>query len=67
MKLSPQYVVNERGERTGVILSPEEYRQLLDALEDRLDAEDLDEAAQQETEFIPYSRVREQLKDVVRD
>ena len=62
MDLKPQYVVNGRGEQTGVLLSIEEYRRILDALEDQLDAADLDEAAATETEFVPYDKVRQQLR-----
>ena len=62
MKLNPHYVVNDRGEQTAVVLTVEEYRRLLEALEDRLDAEDLDEAASTETEFVPYDQARKQLR-----
>ena len=62
MKLKPQYVVNDRGEQTGVFLSIEEYRRILEAIEDQLDTLDLDEAAGSETEFVPYDKVRENLR-----
>ena len=62
MKLNPQYVVNGKGEQTGVLLSVEEYRRILEALEDQLDAADLDEAAAGETDFAPHDQVRDQLR-----
>ncbi len=62
MKLSPQFVVNERGEQTGVLLPIEEYRKVLDVLEDRLDAIDLDEAMREERELVPYDEVKAELQ-----
>ena len=62
MKPQPQYVVNDRGERRGVLLTLEEYQRLLDALEDQLDAADLDEAVRAEEGFVPYDQVREGLR-----
>lgn len=63
MKLHPQYVVNGRGERAAVILPMDEYRSMLEALEDQLDAADLDEAVAGETEFVPYEQARAELRD----
>ena len=63
MKLHPQYVVNGRGERTAVILPMGDYRAVIDALEDQLDAADLDEAVAAETEFVPYEQARGELRD----
>ena len=61
MKLNAQYIVNERGERTAVLLPLDEYRRILEAIEDQLDAADLDEAVAAETDFIPYEQARKQL------
>jgi hypothetical protein len=61
MKLHPQFLVDERGDRKGVLLSVEEYEKLLDTVEDRLDAADLD-AVVEDQEFVPYEQVREQLR-----
>ena len=63
MKLHPQYVVNGRGERTAVILPVDDYRSIIEALEDQLDAADLDEAVAGETEFAPYEQARGGLRD----
>jgi len=62
MKLSPRFVVDEHGQRTAVLLPVEEYDQLLEALEDRLDAADLEDAVREEPEFVPYERTRDQLR-----
>ncbi|MFQ5489401.1 MAG: hypothetical protein ACE5GE_01660 [Phycisphaerae bacterium] len=63
MKLHPQYVVNGRGERTAVVIPVDEYRSMIEALEDQLDAADLDEAVGSETEFVPYDQARGELRD----
>ncbi len=62
MKLHPQYVTDDSGERTGVILPLEEFRRMVEALEDQLDATDLDDAVAKEKDFVPYDRVREDLR-----
>jgi len=62
VKLHPQFIVDDRGERKSVVLSVEEYRTLLEIVEDQLDAADLDQASAVETDFTPYSQVRGDLK-----
>ena len=62
MKLHPQYVTDNNGERTGVILPLEEFRRMVEVLEDQLDATDLDDAAAKEKDFVPYDQVREDLR-----
>ena len=62
MKLHPQYVTDDSGERTGVILPLEEFHRMVEALEDQLDAADLDDAVAKEKDFVPYDRVREDLR-----
>ena len=62
MKPQPQYVVDDRGERRAVLLTLEEYQRLLDALEDQLDAADLDEAVGAGEGLVPYDQVREGLR-----
>jgi PHD/YefM family antitoxin component YafN of YafNO toxin-antitoxin module len=61
MKPQPQYVVDDQGERRAVLLTIEEYQRLLDALEDQLDATDLDEAVRAGEGLVPYDQVREGL------
>lgn len=62
MKLSPKFVVDEGGERTAVLLPLDQYHALLGAVEDRLDAIDLEEAVNESPDLIPYEQVREQLR-----
>ena len=62
MKLHPQYVTDDTAERTGVILPLEEFRRMVEALEDQLDAADLDDAVAKEKDFVAYDRVRQDLR-----
>ena len=43
MTLRPQYVVDEKGRRRSVLLSIEEYRELLERAQDVIDAALIDE------------------------
>jgi hypothetical protein len=61
VKLNPQYVVDRGGQQRGVLLTLEEYRALLEAVEDQLDAVDLDEAIKKDSQFTPYEQVRAEL------
>ena len=63
MQLHPQFVTDETGQRTGVIIPVSEYERLLEALADQLDARELDEAARDETEFQSYSDVQTELRN----
>ncbi|MFQ5424178.1 MAG: hypothetical protein ACE5F9_09380 [Phycisphaerae bacterium] len=63
MQLQPRFVVDAQGQRTGVLISIEEYERLLVALEDQLDAADLDAAVATERDFVPYENVRTELRD----
>ena len=61
MKLNPKYVVDQQGQRSAVLLPVDEYEALLVALEDRLDAGDLEEAIGEKPEFVPYAQIRDRL------
>lgn len=63
MVVHPQYIVNGTGDRTGVVLSVEEFQRLIEALEDRLDADDLDQAVGSSPEMVGYDEVRRQLRE----
>lgn len=62
MKLHPQYLLDEEGRPKSVLLPADEYARLLEAVEDQLDASDLDQAAGEETEIIPYEQARADLR-----
>lgn len=65
---SMEYMVNEKGERTRVVLSVKEYEELVEAqekLEDRLAVEALEEDKarmdREEAEFVPWEEVRDKI------
>ena len=65
--MDTRYVVNEKGERVGVILGVEEYERLLGALEDLEDLRAADEALaeieRREDELVPWERARKEIEE----
>ncbi|MDQ3024277.1 MAG: hypothetical protein M3R04_07855 [bacterium] len=60
--LSPQYVVDDNGKPTAVILDTTEYRALLEQVEYSADAAALQAAIESETEFRPWREVRAEIE-----
>jgi len=63
-----RYITDENGERTGVILSIEEYERMVDALEDLEDADHIRAARETrariergEEETVPWEQARERI------
>ena len=57
----PRFVVDESGNRTGVILDLSDYESLLKAWEEVSDCEDFDYARKSSEEFIPVQELRNRL------
>lgn len=64
-----RYITDENGERTGVILSIEEYERLMDALEDLEDTEHIQAAREiraciesGEEETIPFHQAMREIR-----
>lgn len=57
-----QYVVDERGRRTAVVLPLEEYEALVEAAEQLDDIRHLDEGKATRGEAMPWERVKVQLR-----
>ena len=53
--------IERRGRRVAVIISPERYERMLDALEDAEDAALFDEAMAEEGPNIPWAQVKADL------
>lgn len=53
--------IERRGERTAVMVSPEQYERMLEALEDAEDAASFDEAMAEEGANIPWAQVKTDL------
>jgi PHD/YefM family antitoxin component YafN of YafNO toxin-antitoxin module len=62
MATKEQYVVNENGERTGVLLDVEYYRELLAALEEIESIRAYDEAKASPDEVIPFIQATEEIE-----
>jgi len=57
-----QYLVDEKGRRTGVVLSLKEYEDLVEAAEQLDDIRYLEEAKAEEGEPVPWEQVKEELR-----
>lgn len=53
--------IERRGQRTAVVVSPEHYERLLEALEDAEDGAAFDEAMAEEGPNIPWAQVKADL------
>jgi hypothetical protein len=60
-KLKPQFITDEKGKKTSVIIHLDDYRHLIDYLEDLEDAHDLLKAEREATDFIPYDVFRRKM------
>jgi PHD/YefM family antitoxin component YafN of YafNO toxin-antitoxin module len=57
-----QFLVDEKGRRTAVVLPIEEYERLLEAEEDLADLRAADEARAEGGEPIPWEQVKERMR-----
>jgi len=53
--------IERRGQRAAVVVSPEQYERMLEALEDAEDAAAFDEAMAEEGPNIPWAQVKADL------
>ena len=64
LNINPQYLVDDKGEKTAVFLSIKEYWLLMQRLEDLEDILEMDAAVETETDFRDYQDIRaDQIKD----
>jgi len=56
--LNPKFLVDEKGHKKGIILKPDEYKDLIELIDDLEDANDLLKAEREAVEFIPYEQFR---------
>ena len=62
MATKEQYVVNENGERTAVLLDVDYYHELLAAFEEMESIRAYDEAKSSEDEVIPFIQATEEIE-----
>ncbi|RKU11284.1 hypothetical protein C6501_12855 [Candidatus Poribacteria bacterium] len=61
LKINPQYLFNDKGEKTAALLSIKEFQLLMQHLEDLEDILEMDAAVKTETEFRDYQNVQADL------
>jgi PHD/YefM family antitoxin component YafN of YafNO toxin-antitoxin module len=54
--------VDEKGQRVGVVLSPEEYEKLIEAAEQLDDIRHLEEAKKVKGKPVPWEKVKAELR-----
>jgi len=57
-----QYLVDEKGQRTGVVLTVEEYEELVEAAEQLDDIRHLEENKKRGGEPVPWDEVKSELR-----
>ena len=63
LNIKPKYVVNEKGRKTATVLSMEDYRSLMQRLQDLEDALELDRAVETATDFREYTEIQAEIDD----
>jgi hypothetical protein len=63
IKVHPQYVVDERQQRTAVLLPLAEWEQILDYLEELDDINAYDEAKVGSQEIMPFEQAIHEIED----
>lgn len=53
--------IERRGQRAAVVVSPEQYERMIEALEDAEDVASFDEAMQEEGPNVPWAQVKADL------
>lgn len=61
LNITPQYIIDKAGKKTGVILNILDFEQLLEEIEDIYFASVAHKALQEEDEFILHSDVKKKL------
>ncbi|RKU23059.1 hypothetical protein C6500_02800 [Candidatus Poribacteria bacterium] len=61
LNINPQYLVDDKGQKTSVLLSIKEYQHLMQCLEDLEDILEMDAAVRTETDFRDYRDVQDDL------
>jgi len=60
MTINPQYLVDQKGSKRGVLLSLKEYQELLEIAQDVLDASLIDEVKREKR--VPWRTVKAKFK-----
>lgn len=60
--MNPQFIINDKGEKEAVILSLQEYKEMLEQIEDPEDIKLYDQVKERESEYIPSERVFREIE-----
>ena len=58
LNINPQYLVDDKGQKTSVLLSIKKYQHLMQCLEDLKDILEMDTAVRTETDFRDYRDIQ---------
>ena len=61
LKINPQYLVDDKGEKTAALLTIKEFQLLIQRLDDLEDTLEMDAAVKTDTEFRDYQDIRSDL------
>ncbi len=61
LKINPQYLVDDKDEKTAVLLTIKEFQLLMQRLEDLEDTLEMDAAVKTDTEFRDYQDIRAEI------
>ena len=61
LKINPQFLVDDKGEKTAALLTIKEFQLLMQHLEDLEDISDMDAAVETETEFRNYQDIQAEI------
>ncbi|MCC6143726.1 MAG: hypothetical protein IT368_07955 [Candidatus Hydrogenedentes bacterium] len=62
LQMTPEFVVDENGKKTGVYLSIEDFNKIMELLEDFADIIDYDEAMKEPGDAIPFEQFVRELE-----
>ena len=57
--IKPNYMIDDKGRKTAVVINLKDYNNLLESIEDLEDANDLLKAEKEATGFTPYEKFRQ--------
>jgi hypothetical protein len=60
--VKPKYLIDEKGRKTAVVINLNDYKNLLEFIEDLEDANDLLKAEKKATKFTPYEKFRQGIR-----
>ncbi len=60
--MNPQFIINDKGEKEAVILSLQEYEEMLEQIEELEDIKLYDQTKESESEYIPSEQAFREIE-----